>query len=126
MNPGDLIDLAARHLNPERAGNRTSGQVAAAVRTAQGDLFFGVCLDLPSSLGFCAEAGAVGAMITAGQSRIEQVVAVLHDEAGPVVLPPCGRCRELLFQIDERNLHATVVLGRDDTRLLSELLPETR
>jgi cytidine deaminase len=63
-------------------------------------------------------------MVTAGEYRIAQIVAVWKDDAGTTyVLPPCGRCRELMRQIDPGNLDAEVVLGPDRAVRLRELLP---
>jgi cytidine deaminase len=60
-------------------------------------------------------------MITAGESRIARIVAVSID--GKVV-PPCGRCREFMFQIDTANLRSTVViLGPGRVAKLEALLP---
>ena len=36
----------------------------------------GVCIDVSSGIGFCAEYAAVAAMITAGESEIDTIVAV--------------------------------------------------
>lgn len=41
------------------------------------------------------------------------------------VLPPCGRCREFIRQIDPANLDTEVILGRNRTTPLRDLLPET-
>jgi len=60
-------------------------------------------------------------MITAGESRIRQIVAV--NQYG-TVLSPCGRCRELMFQINQGNLRTEVILGEHTTVLLEELLPK--
>ena len=63
-------------------------------------------------------------MVTAGEYKIEKIVAVWRDEGGATyVLPPCGRCREFIRQIDEGNLETDVVLGRDETSKLKDLLP---
>jgi cytidine deaminase len=64
-------------------------------------------------------------MVTAGEYQIVRIVAVWRDERdGTVsVLPPCGRCREFIRQIDEGNLETEVVLGRDRVATLRELLP---
>jgi cytidine deaminase len=40
------------------------------------------------------------------------------------ILPPCGRCRELLAQVDRRNFDCLVVLGRERAVALRELLPD--
>ena len=63
-------------------------------------------------------------MVTAGEGRIEAIVAVWKDDAGAVViLPPCGRCREFIRQVDDGNLEAGVILSRDRVVKLRELLP---
>jgi cytidine deaminase len=50
---------------------------------------------------------------------------VWRDEQGRLrVLPPCGRCREFIRQVDPANLDTTVVLAGGRTALLRELLPE--
>jgi len=83
-----------------------------------------VCIDTPAG-GFCAEQSAIAAMVTSGEYIIERIVAVWRDPSTDQlhVLPPCGRCREFMRQIDAENLDATVVLGRNESARLSELLP---
>jgi cytidine deaminase len=71
-------------------------------------------------MGFCAEHSAIAAMVTAGELRIRRIVAVLQDGT---ILPPCGRCREFMFQIDAHNLETKVILGKDKSVRLKELLP---
>jgi cytidine deaminase len=88
--------------------------------TAESHLFTGVCVDTECSLGFCAEHAAIAEMLKARESAVRMIVAV--DQEG-AVLPPCGRCRELLWQVDTRNQGAWVVLGREDGAWLRDLLP---
>ena len=38
------------------------------------------------------------------------------------MLPPCGRCREMIYQIDESNLDTEVIIGNGEKQLLRELL----
>ena len=81
-----LIDIAKNTLNPRQLSeNSTAGSVAAALVTDQGNVYRGVCIDVPCSMGFCAEHAAIAAMITAGESRIEKLVAVCED--GDIVAP---------------------------------------
>jgi cytidine deaminase len=120
-----LIERAAAVIAPRRIGGHLVGDGGCALVTDQGNIYVGVCLDLPSGIGFCAEASAIAAMVTAGEQRIEQIVAVWKDEAGAVyVLSPCGRCRELIAQIDSANMETEVILARDQRVLLRELLPQ--
>ncbi|MGW3472752.1 cytidine deaminase family protein [Saccharopolyspora sp. NPDC000995] len=125
MKPAEIIEAAAGCLNPTEQDDRASGGVAASIVTRNGDVFLGVCIDTACSMGFCAEHAAVAAMVTARQFQIAQVVAVTRDERTNtlMVLPPCGRCREFMYQIDRRNLDAEVVLGTDCVTTLGELLP---
>ena len=120
----DLIETASRSLNPYRVGDRLFGDVASTLVTDQGNQFSGVCIDTGSGTGFCAEHAAIAAMVTAGEYRIERIVAVWRDDSGRLhVLPPCGRCREFIRQVDTGNLDTDVVLGRDKSEKLNELLP---
>jgi cytidine deaminase len=118
----ELIEKARTVLNPRELylGNR-AGDVACALLSAQGNLYLGVCLDIGSGIGFCAEHTAIAAMLTAGESVIDRIVAISADGK---VLPPCGRCRELMYEIDESNLTSTYVI-LDEARAvkLKELLP---
>jgi cytidine deaminase len=42
----------------------SDGGVGAAIRTAQGNIYAGICIDLGSGLGFCAEVAAIAQMLT--------------------------------------------------------------
>lgn len=105
--------------------NNDAGGVGAAIVTDSGNIYRGVCIDTSSGMGFCAEHSAIAAMVTAGESQIVQVTAVWHDDKEDkwYVLPPCGRCREFMKQINEKNLEADVILGKNDVKKLKELLP---
>lgn len=120
----DLIEAATRVLNPHREGDRLFGDVASTLVTDQGNQFSGVCIDTGSGTGFCAEHAAIAAMVTAGEYRIERIVAVWREDSDRLyVLPPCGRCREFIRQINTGNINTRVVLGRDQSVPLSQLLP---
>lgn len=121
----DLILSAATVLNPHLAGDRLFGDVASELITASGARYQGVCIDTPSGTGFCAEHSAIAAMVTAGEYRIGKIVAVWRDADGRLyVLPPCGRCREFIRQVDDANIDTEVVLGLDRSATLRELLPD--
>jgi cytidine deaminase len=126
MTNEDLISGATRVLRPHTTTDgRLFGDVAAMLLTDQGNAYAGVCIDTGSGTGFCAEHSAIAAMVTAGEYRIAKIVAVWRDERDGklYVLPPCGRCRQFIRQIDEANLETDVVLGKEKVLKLKELLP---
>lgn len=126
LSSSDLIEQAAAILNPYTTPDgRLFGDVASTLVTDQGNTYSGVCIDTGSGTGFCAEHSAIAAMVTAGEYKIARIVAVWRDEHDGklYVLPPCGRCREFIRQIDPDNIDTEVILGRDFSRRLSELLP---
>ena len=72
--------------------------------------------------GTCAEAGAIAAMIAAGDTRITEV-CVIADSPDPV--PPCGGCRQKLreFAADDCPVWLADTRQLLATFTLDELLP---
>lgn len=121
MNFNHLKNEANKVINPKKYSNYAEGgQVAAALETASGNVYTGICIDTACSLGFCAEHAAAADMLKHGETHIVKMVAV--DQDGNY-LAPCGRCREFLSQLDDRNDGMIVILEEDKTYLLRELLP---
>ncbi len=122
MTNQELIAAARALVNPRTISHGcTVGDVGCALISENGSLYVGVCIDMPCGMGFCAEHTAIAAMITHGEQRIKKIVAVGADGT---VLPPCGRCREFMRQVDMHNMDQTeVVLGADRSVKLRELLP---
>jgi cytidine deaminase len=124
MTNQDLIDKAGSAVNAKQNGEYTIGDVGAALITDKGNVYCGVCIDVSSSMGFCAEHNAIGAMITAGEYKIKKIVAVWKDKENNIfIMSPCGRCREFMRQIDDENLETDVILEKDRTVKLKDLLP---
>jgi cytidine deaminase len=121
MTNSELIAAARAHVRPVQLSHTgmDAATVASAILTRQGNLFTGVSLHLSCGIGFCAEHAAVAEMLKAGETVVQKIVACNKSK----VLPPCGRCRELLVQVDRRNFACRVVLADDDSVLLRELLP---
>ncbi|GMU70647.1 MAG: cytidine deaminase [Burkholderiales bacterium] len=97
----------------------SAGGVAAALETASGRIYTGINLDLACGIGTCAEHAAIAEMLKARETAIRRIVA-LDDEG---VLAPCGRCRELIVQVDRRNLECEVILPGETTSRVADLLP---
>lgn len=124
MTNDELIASAQAVLNPHRVDGRLFGDVGSALVTDAGNVYTGVCINTGWGAGFCAEQVAIAAMVTSGEYRIAKIVAVWRDEGGVLhVIPPCGRCREFIRQIDAANLDTDVVLGRDTSARVRDLLP---
>ncbi len=118
----DLYELAkAKTRKRVLSESATAGSVASALVTASGNVFVGVCIDAACGIGFCAEHNAIGSMITEGESAIAVIVAVnRHGD----ILPPCGRCREFIYQVDAANRQTRVLLPGERVATVAELLPE--
>lgn len=122
MTNDELIQRARAVVNPRKIAHEcTVGDVGCALLTESGKLHVGVCIDAAGGMGFCAEHSAIASMITHGEQNITKIVAVLGDGK---VLPPCGRCREFMRQVDPGNMDRTeVLLANDKTVKLRDLLP---
>lgn len=119
-----LEQYAKQVCNPRQLSkNSYAATVGAAIVTDRGNIYTGVCIDTPCSMGFCAEHAAAAAMVTAGENRVMGVVAVhMDDDGNTEIIPPCGRCREFLCQLHDDNYLAQVRLS-DRVLTLDELLP---
>lgn len=70
--------------------------MSAAILSASGRIYTGVCIDTCSTLGICAERNAIFNMITNGENEIDKVLAIMPDGKTGT---PCGACRELMVQL---------------------------
>ncbi|PYN12669.1 MAG: cytidine deaminase, partial [Candidatus Rokuibacteriota bacterium] len=70
----------------------------------------------------CAEAGAIGALVAAGDRRIVEVLILTE---GKETCAPCGRCRQQLaeFARPDARIHLCGPEGLRATTTLGELLP---
>ncbi len=99
--------------------------VGAAVRTAAGNVYTGCNVENAAyPNGTCAEAGAIAAMVAAGEREIVEVVTVTDgDRPGT----PCGGCRQRIreFAGPDARVHATTVDGAVSTTTMRDLLPDS-
>jgi cytidine deaminase len=94
--------------------------VGAALITKAGHIYTGICIDVSCGMGFCAEHAAVAEMLKARETEIVMVVAVGEG----AILSPCGRCREMMVQVNRANFDTLVILSGERVMTLRELLPE--
>jgi len=100
-----LVDAAA--LVREKAYAPYSNfQVGAAIRSVEGNLHLGCNVEnVAYPEGTCAEAGAIAAMIAAGDSRIAEVAVIAGS---PTPVPPCGGCRQKLSEFADGEVPVTL------------------
>jgi len=104
LNEQDLEVLEQARLASERLYLQGIQEVGAALRTTSGQFFSGIHFE--TSTGFanvCGEIAAICCMVAAGQRDLETIAAVWRDPNGEhYLLPPCGRCREVISDFNPR------------------------
>lgn len=122
----DRMYLAAKAVQKSRkiSDYVEAGGVAAAILSASGRIYTGVCVDTCCTLGICAERNAIFNMITGGEQEIRKVIAIMSDgKCGA----PCGACRELMVQLmPDKYKGIEIMLDHETERVvtLGELTPE--
>jgi len=94
--------------------------VGSTLMTKKGKKYYGVSLELSCDVGNCAEHSASTAMLADGETEIKKIVAIHHRK----VIPPCGKCRELLYELNKKNLETEVIISEKEKVKLKELLPD--
>ena len=98
-------------------------KVGAALKTATGKVFVGCNVEnIAYPEGTCAEAGAIAAMIAAGENAIVEVAVIAES---PTPEPPCGGCRQKLaeFATKDARITMTTTGGAVLETSVAELLP---
>jgi cytidine deaminase len=85
-----LFDLGSRAKDNAYAPY-SNHPVGAALMSDKGAFFAGGNAETANYKGTCAEAGAIAAMITAGERKIEAIAVV---GPGEHLCSPCGDCRQ--------------------------------
>lgn len=97
--------------------------VGVAIRAADGRVFTGANMENASyPEGWCAETTAIGHMIMAGATRIDEVAVVAERMD---FITPCGGCRQRLaeFSSGATKVHLYDRAGKRETVIMRELLP---
>ncbi|PHM37010.1 cytidine deaminase family protein [Xenorhabdus innexi] len=117
----EMESIARQLISPTQLNKHvTYGQVAAVIQCESGNVYTGINIDTDCSMGFCAEHSAIADMIKHGENRIVKVIAVNHHGK---IIPPCGRCREFISQINRENVQSEIKVNKEQVLRLSELLP---
>ncbi len=122
MSHPDLVAAAAA-VRANAHAPYSGFRVGAAIRSIDGTVHLGCNVEnVAYPEGTCAEAGAIAAMIAAGETRIAEV-AVIADSPEPV--PPCGGCRQKLAEFADGDVRVTMATtgGARRTVTVADLLP---
>ena len=64
-------------------------------------------------------------MISNGEKEIKTIVAVWYNDKTKKyqVIPPCGKCREMMHQLGKKNWDTKVIISKNKKVKLKDLLP---
>ncbi|MCE9559750.1 MAG: cytidine deaminase [Armatimonadetes bacterium] len=119
MNP-ELISLAT-HARSNAYCPYSGYAVGCALLTSKGQTFVGCNFEnLSYGACICAERGAIGAMIVAGDREISELTVVTCDGG-----TPCGMCLQVIHEFAGPDLRINCVdpQGKGRTYNLRELFP---
>jgi cytidine deaminase len=117
----ELIRKAKGMVDKKKIYSGELRAVGSALLTKNDKLFTGANWDLYCGVGFCAESSAISNMVSHSKdTEIKVIVASSKHH----VMPPCGRCREVMALIDKKNLDNTwVIVSENEKVKLKELIP---
>lgn len=98
-------------------------RVGAAIRAASGTIYSGCNVEnVAYPEGTCAEAGAIAAMVAAGETTLREVYVVASS---PMPVTPCGGCRQKLAEFGAGDVRVTMgtTAGAEQVMTLAQLLP---
>ncbi len=98
-------------------------KVGAALRAASGAIEVGCNVEnVAYPEGTCAEAGAIAAMVAAGERELVEVYVIADS---PMPVSPCGGCRQKLAEFGKGDVKVTMgtTAGAERVMTLAELLP---
>ena len=98
-------------------------KVGAAVRAEDGSIHVGCNVENAAyPEGTCAEAGAIAAMVAAGQTNLTEVYVVAD---APLPVSPCGGCRQKLSEFGAGDVVVTMatLAGVEHQTTIAELIP---
>ena len=117
-----LIDTA-RAVRENAYAPYSKFKVGAAIRSTSGAIYAGCNVEnVAYPEGTCAEAGAIAAMIAAGDTRIAEI-AVIADSPKPISC--CGGCRQKIAEFADGSVVVTLttVDGVTAQTTVADLLP---
>ncbi|MBA84012.1 cytidine deaminase [Thalassobius sp. S69A] len=117
-----LLD-AARSVRENAYAPYSNFKVGAAIRSVSGQIYTGCNVEnVAYPEGTCAEAGAIAAMVAAGETELVEVCVIAGS---PQPVTPCGGCRQKLAEFGRGDVPVRLasVDGPETTMTIAELLP---
>jgi len=117
------LDQAAKKARENAYAPYSNFKVGAALRAVSGAVYTGCNVEnVAYPEGTCAEAGAIAAMVAAGDVEIAEAF-VIADSPTPVT--PCGGCRQKLAEFAKSDVVITMatMAGKQQTQTMAQLLP---
>ena len=117
-----LLD-AARAVRENAYAPYSKFKVGAALIAEDGSLHVGCNVENAAyPEGTCAEAGAIAAMVAAGQTKLTEVYVVAD---APLPVSPCGGCRQKLSEFGAGDVVVTMATlsGIEQATTIAELIP---
>ncbi|MDA8584771.1 cytidine deaminase [Rhodobacteraceae bacterium] len=98
-------------------------KVGAALISTSGKVHVGCNVEnVAYPEGTCAEAGAIAAMVAAGDTQFTDITVIADS---PVPVTPCGGCRQKMFEFASPDAKVTLasLSGETVTMAVADLLP---
>jgi cytidine deaminase len=118
----DALIAAARTAREHAHAPYSNFRVGAALQATSGRIFTGCNVENATyGLTMCAERVAIFKAISEGERGFDAVAVVADTD---VLTPPCGSCRQLIWEFcGDAEIILANLTGRTETHRMSQLLP---
>lgn len=114
-----MLSMAKELLNPRKTNHYLKlSDTVCVMETINGNIYRGISLVARCGLGYCSEQSCIVQMINNGETKIKQFLTI--DKNGNPI-SPCGRCIELITQIDSENHGAIFFIGDNVTKSIKDV-----
>lgn len=105
MERNEMLNAAKAIMNRKKNNQYTKiSDTACVMETVDGNIYSGVSLVARCGLGYCSEQACLTQMINNGETKILRFLTMNYKGE---LIPPCGRCIELMLQVDVYNKNTT-------------------
>lgn len=125
-DPFDRLFQAAEAARARAYAPYSAFPVGAAVLAGDGSIHAGCNVENAAyPVGQCAEANAIGAMVAAGQARVQAILVIGGRPDDDALCTPCGACRQRIreFAPPDTPVYICGPEGLRRREMLATLLP---